>query len=478
MEKDLYTHLKEYHEKNTVRMHMPGHKQKGERDPLWGKITSLDLTEIEGMDDLHAPEGILKEAMERAARLWGAEESFFLVGSATAGILAGVAAVLQSSGKEILVARNCHKSVYHACELMQAKPRYLLPPWDENRGVFLSVTPESVEEALTRFPRVAMVVITSPTYEGVISDVAGIARVCRKKGAVLMVDEAHGAHLDLGGVFGGGAVKAGADLVVQSLHKTLPALTQTAVLHRCSERVDAFQLRRRLQMFQTSSPSYLLMASMDRCVRQMEREGKELLSRWRDNLAFLRQELLALSALEVLTPGEGMFAFDPTKITLKSKDPRCSGKELERALSRHGVVAEMSLWQNCLLYTGAMTDREDVLRTCAALFEIDSQMKAGELSLFSYCPCLPQTALEPSLALGLPWEEVEWRQARGRVSADYLWAYPPGIPVICPGEIFSPRELCALESLWEGGKKTVSSLGCPPGRLRVVKKSLEHHVFS
>lgn len=470
MEKDLYYHLKEYHNAGSVRMHMPGHKQKGEGDPLWQAISSLDVTEVLDFDDLHAPQGILKEAMERAANLWGAKESYFLVGSATSGILAGIAAGLSGRGKEILLARNCHKSVYHACELMQAKPRYLLPPWDRRQGVFGSVSPQSVEEALEQYPRVAMVVIVSPTYEGVISDVAGIARVCRERGVLLMVDEAHGAHLDLWDVFAGGAVKAGADLVVQSLHKTLPALTQTAVLHRCSSRVDENELRRRLQMFQSSSPSYLLMAAMDRCVGQMERDGREILRRWQENVRLLRKELSSLQAITLLEPTREMFSLDPTKITLQSRDPRCSGKSLEQALAQRGVVAEMSLWQNCLLYTGAMTDGEDVERTAKALRELDALLREGEVSLFSYCAALPQKSTEPFFALTLPREQVDVSLAEGRICCDYLWAYPPGIPLICPGEVFSREILHILQSLWEGGGRVLSAFGCRPGTLRVVKK--------
>ena len=469
MKNELYSRLKEYHQRNTVRMHMPGHKQKGESDPLWQGIHSLDVTEIRGMDDLHAPEGILKEAMARAARLWGAEESFFLVGSATAGILAAVSCVLGTSGKEVLLARNCHKSVYHACELMAAEPHYLLPAWEEESGTFGAVTAEAVREALERYPATVLVVLTSPTYEGVLSDVAGIARVCREKGAVLLVDEAHGAHLELHGVFAGGAVKAGADLVVQSLHKTLPALTQCALLHRGSDRVDGAALRRRLQMLQTSSPSYLLMASMDRCVRRMESEGETLLSSWRDSVRSLREGAASLRNIALFSPASG--GFDPTKITLHSLDPSCSGKELARRLEERGVVAEMSLWQNCLLYTGAMTDREDARRTLDALRRIDGTMQRGELLPVSYCSALPKAKESFSRALALPTEEIPLREAAGRICADYLWAYPPGIPLLCPGEVAEPEVLFTLESLAAGGGRLLCAFGGTDGRLRVAKKT-------
>ncbi len=472
MERSLYEMLKAQYRQKPCRMHMPGHKQKREEDPLWEGIFSLDVTEIGEFDDLHAPEGILKRSMERAAKVWGAEESFYLVGSSTAGILAGIAAVLKTPGQRVLLARNCHKSVYHACEWMQAKTRFVMPPWDQEAGMFSSLPPHLVEEALQQDSEIALVVITSPTYEGVISDVKEIARICHRRGVPLMVDEAHGAHLGLWGVFADSAVAAGADLVVQSLHKTLPSLTQTGILHCRWDRVERGEVKRRLQMVQSSSPSYVLMASIDRCVRWLSQGRAEVWEQWNSRCLALRKEINAFHRFAVAQPQRGVFALDPTKIPVQDRSGVLSGKRLEQLLGQRGVLCEMSLGPNALLYTGAWTDDEDCRRVLSALRDTQG-LPPWEKSDDAPLPAPPcnDSLMDVTEALARDKEERDYACLEGAVSAEYLWAYPPGIPIVCPGERISKETAEYVLRLEKEGCRLLCGGECSRGRLKVLKNA-------
>lgn len=433
MEEHLLSRLEALCQSDTLPMHMPGHKRNLLAPYLRALGAQLDITEIDGFDNLHAPSGILRQAQARAARLWGAEESYFLVGGSSAGILAGLYAAA-NRGDEVLIARNAHKSVFHALELCGYRPHFFLPPRIPETGLFGSVTPAQAQAMLDSYPQAKLLLLTSPTYEGVISDIAGIARVCHQRGVILLVDEAHGAHLGLGGGFPGGAVQGGADLVVQSLHKTLPSLTQTAILHRSGSRVSPQHLRHALAVFQSSSPSYLLLASMDSCVALLE-DRPDLLSAWRAHLRAFDQETRSLSHLQLLfrdhLPAQ-VYAYDPGKLLLRAGRP---GWELASLLREK---AHIELEMSDHRYALAMTGLGD---TAATLHYLAQALQALDPSL---PPCrefppeapltLPEPVLLPGEALQAPIEFVPQQAAIGRVSAEYVWAYPPGIPLLIPGE--------------------------------------------
>lgn len=248
----LIRQLELYRDSGYYPFHMPGHKRN--MPPEAGEVlqaaAELDITEIDGFDDLHQPEGILHLAQERAAEVFGADETFFLVNGSTAGILTAVSAAARKGGR-VLVARNCHKSVYHALCLRELEPVFLYPKLLEG-GVADAIAPEQVEEMLARYPDIQAVLITSPTYDGVVSDVEAIGKVVHQAGAVLIVDGAHGAHFGFAPEQPESPVRLGADLVVQSLHKTLPALTQTALLHRNGKVISSEAVRRFERIYQTS----------------------------------------------------------------------------------------------------------------------------------------------------------------------------------------------------------------------------------
>ena len=306
-------------------LHMPGHKRRVPPAPGLG-CYAWDLTEIDGADDLHDADGILADAMARTAALYGARRCWYLVGGATVGLLAGIRA-LAPFGSTVVAARNCHKAVYHAIELGQLTARWLTPPVDPQFGIYGSVRPADVAAALDAAPDARCVILTSPTYEGVLSNIRTIAEICHARGVPLLVDEAHGAHyLPFAARYGwrGGAVAAGADLVVQSAHKTLPSLTQTAFLQLNGDLADPAEVERQLDVFETSSPSYPLMVSLDGCTRWLADEGEAAFAAWRARLdAFdaavrdLKNTKILCCGADALTAHSDFFAHDSGKILLQ-----------------------------------------------------------------------------------------------------------------------------------------------------------------
>ncbi len=289
----LLERLSTYAASDAYPFHMPGHK----RQVKMGITSvpnpfSVDITEIDGFDNLHHAEDILKESMNSAAAVYGADRSWYLVNGSTCGILAAIAAAVKP-GEKILMARNSHKSAYHAVILNQLEPVYLYPEEVPEFQIPGGIEPEQVERALLEHPEIRAVFVTSPTYEGIVSDIQGIAATAHRHGAALIVDEAHGAHLPFGdgNYFPDGALQEGADLVIQSLHKTLPSLTQTAILHLKSQILDAKKVEQYLSVYQSSSPSYILIASMENCVRYMAEKGAGEMARYGARLRELREKL-------------------------------------------------------------------------------------------------------------------------------------------------------------------------------------------
>ena len=353
----LYERLTAYGNSNVYPLHMPGHKRKGEKFSF-GNPFAIDITEIDGFDNLHHPTGILKEAMEAAAAVYGAEKSYFLVNGSSCGILAAISACVSFGGK-LLVARNCHKSVYHGIILRRITPVYLCPDMVSGWGMSSGISPEMVEAALLKNPDVEAVLITSPTYEGIISDVKGICEISHKYGIPVIVDAAHGAHFSFWDICES-AVFCGADLVVESLHKTLPSLTQTAVLHKNSIWVDEMCLEWYLQVYQTSSPSYVLMASMDSCIDYaVSKQGKEDMESYVRELQDFRKEAGALSHMGLLSGSEaGGFSYDISKLVIQAAG--WGGKELYEKLRQDYQIQPEMHTENYVVLMTSMADNSVV----------------------------------------------------------------------------------------------------------------------
>lgn len=339
---DLYNKLESYNKQNYCPMHMPGHKRNTKM--LGNKLPyNIDITEIDGFDDLHNPQGVIKEIEEKAKRLYNSKRSFILVNGSTCGILAGIRAVVKS-GDKILVARNCHKSVYNAIELNCLEPIYLKPNINKY-GIEEEISVKEVQKKIEQNKDIKLIVITSPTYEGIISNISEIVKMAHEYSIPVLVDEAHGAHLNfIDGLRQYEALNAGADIVIQSLHKTLPALTQTAIMHIKGEFINENKIKTQLAIFETSSPSYILMSSIQECLNILEKQGKDLFETYLNNLESFYKETKKLEKLRILgNIVNKNTIYDKGKIVVITKGTNLTGKELSKILrENYKIEVEMS----------------------------------------------------------------------------------------------------------------------------------------
>lgn len=369
---DLYGQLSAYGASDFYPFHMPGHKRNFH---LLGDPYAIDITEIDGFDNLHHAGSVLLDAQRRAAQLYGAEETFYLVNGSTCGILSAVSACTKR-GETILMARGCHKAAYHALLLNDLHAKYLYPPADMTRGILGAIQPEQVRSALDAHPEIHTVLLTSPTYDGVVSDIKSIAEIVHEKGAALIVDEAHGAHFGMHPYFPERALVCGADLVINSVHKTLPSLTQTALLHVQGPRIGRERLRQYLGIYQSSSPSYVFMAGIDRCIGLLERQGKELFETFVRRLERLRASLSDMKKLHLVDGNEdGLLAFDydRSKIVISTENSQITGAQLSELLrTRYHLETEMDAPQYVTAITTIGDTQEGLERLGRALSEIDA----------------------------------------------------------------------------------------------------------
>jgi arginine decarboxylase len=479
----LLERLTEYAGSDAYPFHMPGHKRREIPDGIPGGFPDpygIDITEIDGFDNLHHAEGILKDAMDEAAAIYGADRSWYLVNGSTCGILSAVFATTENGGK-ILTARNCHKAVYHAICLNRLEAEYLYPEEITEFGINGGIRAEDVRKALEKDAmrcagnsgdvrgkntKIQAVLITSPTYEGVVSDIRAIADAAHEYGIPLIVDEAHGAHLEYADQchsFPKSALEYGADIVIQSLHKTLPCFTQTAILHVKGKFVDQDRVSRYLSMFQTSSPSYLFMAGMERCIRYMDGDGRNGMVRYEERLEHFMERMEGLQVLEVLDREicgkyRTVAGWDPSKIvvsTMRAED--FHGEELAETLRRkYHLEMEMTAPEYVIAMTSLMDTEEGFERLGTALLEIDGalrhcvepeqQKEKGESKEKERCETPEVTeskVLHPVRrmliceAMDADTERTAFQDTVGKVSAEFVYLYPPGIPIIAPGEVFT-----------------------------------------
>ena len=457
----LETYFQHYNEKNLLPLHMPGHQRK--RDMGTALPYDYDYTEVEELDNLHAPEGILQEAMNRTAAYYGCSDCFYLVNGSSSGLQAGIFTLLEE-GDEIVVARNCHRSVFYALSLRKAKIHFLLPEFWEDFSCFGSVSLKEVERLLREFPKSKALIFTSPSYEGVVSDVEEIARLCHKNGLSLLVDEAHGAHFSpkRGTSFPGSAISLGADLVVQSPHKTLCSLTQSAWILGNGQGYSREKLSFNLSVFQTTSPSYPLMLSLEKATTLLETEGEALFSHWKEVMESFREKARTLSYFTFLwEKEEACFAMDCTKIFLRARGiPKLRlGKDLAKLLREdYGIESEMHSGENLLLMTGPFISEEELDRLFIALKDIERRfgeekgkpLRSKLLSSALYQISVADNTLQISEGLK-EGEELSIRDGEGRICLEYLSLYPPGIPLLFPGEKLTAEKIQGIEALEKEG---------------------------
>ena len=444
---------------------MPGHKRSAR---LTGASLpyDIDITEIEGFDDLHHAEGILREAQERAASVYHAEETHYLINGSTAGLLSAVLGST-SRGERILMARNCHKSVYNAVLHNELEPVYLYPRLLDGTELNDQVFPEDVGHLLDENPDIKVTIITSPTYDGIVSDIKGIADAVHRRGGILILDEAHGAHFGFHPYFPKNGNQLGADLVIHSLHKTLPSLTQTALLHINGELVDRDNVRRYLHMLQSSSPSYVLMASIDQCIRMICEKREELFGRYVSLLEDTREKLGTMKRLALFETAD----YDRGKILIRTADAglksgkkiiKYTGKQLSEQLrDEYAIELEMALRNYAVAMTSVCDTDRGMDRLVCALHEID-----GKLAKYTSKDVNPANSIKnETFSVENTYEmsmreinkfintriNVPYAEAEGFIATEFAYVYPPGIPLAVPGERISHRTAEVLQNYADFG---------------------------
>ena len=465
----VYQMLELYREKGNTSYHVPGHKNGRAYEGtggagFLGEVMRADVTEITGTDDLHHPEGAIKEAQELAADCFGSEESFFLVGGSTVGNLALILTVCPEPGMTLILQRNVHKSVIHGLMLGGVKAVFLEPLLDPGSGLAVAPAVETVQAALAAYPDAAGVLVTMPNYYGMGTDLAPLAEACHSCGVPLLVDEAHGAHYGLHPALPAGAILCGADAAVQSTHKMLPALTMGAMLHIQGPRLDRALLRQRLAMVQSSSPSYPVMASLDLARRLVHSQGPEAFTAGLAAVALLRRGLAELPRFGVLQPARPLQHYttqDPFKVVIYDATGVLSGFELQSRLEEQGCVPEMSDDRYVVLAFSLGSREEDALRLLQALRDISSpslnqnstveQAKISgninEINISTWNNYRNSRISEPVQFTLKPVaegdkERVKLEDSINRIAAEMIVPYPPGIPLVYPGERIT-GEICS-----------------------------------
>jgi len=455
--------------------HVPGHKygqamallHKYEPDiaERFGKLLEFDITELSGTDDLHAPSGAIAKAQQLAAACFGAEHTYFLVGGSTAGNLAMVLACCEP-GELIIVQRHAHKSILNALALAAANVVFLMPESDPSTGLEIPPTLAAVEQALRTYPTAKAVLLTNPSYYGISADLKPYAELVHSYHTLLLVDEAHGAHYGLYEELPTSALKAGADAVVQSTHKTLYAMTMGAMLHVQGDRINRHKLQDVLAMIQSSSPSYPIMASLDIARAMVEVRGAEM---FRDGIAAARsfcswiRESSAYYA--IVESNDPQYRMDPLRVVLTTVNGFCTGYELQRRLEGYGCWAEMADERHVVLLFAAPAVQGAAEKLQRALLAIAKACSASELGLITKPIHAMQSASvelprisEPVLftRARMRAEDTEWvklSDAAGRVAAEAIIPYPPGIPVLYPGEKIAPDLLLSISAMAKAGAR-------------------------
>ena len=494
----LINRLAAYARSDMYPFHMPGHKRRtGPEDSFMNSCVdsftnpfAVDITEIEGFDNLHHPEGILKDSMKWAADVYGADQTYYMINGSTGGILAALCGSVPRGGR-ILVGRTCHKSVYHGICLNQLKTSYVYPQEIERVGIQGGITAEDVDRMLNRYMDTQAVLIVCPTYDGIVSDIEAIARIVHRAGLPLIVDEAHGAHFRYDAMFPASALDLGADVVIQSVHKTLPSLTQTALLHiKCNRPdggcyADRERIDRYIHMVQSSSPSYVLMASIENSIYQMEQTdtapyGKQL-HKLRRRLGQMRHLRLADTGL---IGQAGIRDLDISKIVVSTRGTCLypaeegltgfTGAQLDDILRReYHLEMEMCGADYVTAITTVMDSGEGLERLGDALTRIDSQLtdagykpdgRSGNQKSVYSMRC--DTAMSMGEAMEENMASVGLEDSAGCISGEFVYIYPPGIPIVAPGEWIS-RPI--LEVILEYRDKGLPVQGPADQSLRTIR---------
>lgn len=437
--------VKNHLKRELASFHTPGHKNNSEIAlPL---SLSLDLTELPGLDELARPTGVLQDLEKRISEFYSCAQSIVSVNGASAGLIAALMAAKQRKGlgnHKVILPLNCHRAAIHALTLSGLTPVFYKPNWNEEWGIFTHVPLENLESVLNSEDKseLAAVLIVSPSYSGDVSDIRAIARICHDKEIPLIVDEAHGAHL-----FKTSATLSGADITVQSWHKTLAALTQTGVVHVSSTSlIDADDVRTHMRLISTSSPSYLFLTSIDHTISQLETAGASLVERV-SNLTQIVRHYFEKRDKEGFSVWRGSYRTDPWHMLVRPAG-------LKNYLEAHGVYPETILGSGCLLMFGVGSTAEHV-DTLLSTLETYKIKKDESSSVSMPAPTIQEQVLAPRDVLLMPLEVVPTKFAAGRIAAECIAPCPPGFPLCIPGARIDESFISNLEKHTASGVKVV-----------------------
>jgi len=456
-----------------VAFHTPGHKR-GRGLPakvlaqLGSTLGPMDLPELPELDNLFAPESVIRNAQVLAAELFGAEQTWFLTNGSTCGIIAAILATC-GPGDEIIVPRNIHISVISGLIFSGAMPIFVQPPMDSQLHLGHCLTPEVVQQALAEFPNTKAVLLVYPTYEGICGDILAIANLVHDHGIPLIVDEAHGPHFAFHPELPQSALAAGADLVVQSTHKMLGAMTQAAMLHVQGDLIMSQRISQALQLVQSTSPNYLLLASLDAARQQMALYGVSLMQEVLTLAAQARSCLQALPGYPIWDPAKtspGYIAMDCTRLTIPAHLFGHPGYDLDQILlATHNIAAELVTPDHLTFLISLGNTLSDIDRLVLALQTLYQPFSPPRLDSVAR-PTLSLPALSPRAAYWRPSEVIPLQEAADRISSESICPYPPGIPILLPGERIRSQDLNHLLHLnSQGGVMT----GCSDLSLKTLK---------
>jgi arginine/lysine/ornithine decarboxylase len=470
----LFDQLKKHAIQNPISFHVPGHKY-GELISYGGAeyfkdILKLDATELSGLDDLHSPEGVILEAQRLLANLYGVSTSYLLVNGSTAGNLAMIMAAAEENDT-VLVQRNCHKSILNGISLAKATPVFLAPEYNQDWGVAGGVSLETVKEAIEQYPYAKALILTYPNYYGMVFDLEQIIKHAHQYGIPVLVDEAHGAHFIGGTCFPSSAVQLQADIVIQSAHKTLPAMTMGAYLHFNSKLVNEERLRSYLGILQSSSPSYPIMASLDMARAYLASFSDQDAEKLYENVVSFRNALSTIKGIKVL-PYENNIG-DPLKVTIQSITS-LSGFELQQILEQHGIYSEMADPYNVLLVFPLLKSYMDypVDRVVSCIEEgiktyIHTEDQKKKI-IFSKTP-VSKLVLNQKQREGLAIKPVPLADSVGKICAQQVTPYPPGIPLLFPGEPIQKADIQNIRILKDAGARFQDEENIKQGIIKIYE---------
>lgn len=459
MDKHIFKEIRKMKEEGHISFHTPGHKGRNSLIDWRDYLPFADLTEVGDLDNLHDPRGIIKKSQETMARIFGARETLYSINGTTGGLYISMGTLTQP-GDRVLIQRNSHKAVYNGCILNRLDIVYLMPRIEE--GIQLEVDPDDLEDRLKNDPSIRLVVITSPNYYGVVADMERIVEIVRRYDRYLLVDEAHGSHLCFSASLPKSSVELGADLVVQSTHKSLPSFTQSSMIHVASPRVDLGRLRTYSSLYQSTSPSYLLLLSLELAGHYMEEEGFRALDKNISLIEDWMERCESQPTIDIFTRKDK----DPSKILFSIDGYR--GPDLERLFREEGIYLEMADPNYALALATVMNSQEDIDLLFGKMLDLAARGGPREDKVFRDFPSKFRRAYPIYEAFYLPGERVDLAEAGGRVAKDFVIPYPPGQPLVVPGEVLEGE---VLEEIFKLRDLGLEVLGLDQdGQIEVVRE--------